>query len=151
MEAGRGAERWPPARRTERRGRGGPGATRTPITYGHASISPGARLEVPWRQDFNALVYVLAGAGEAGPDRRPIREGQLAVFGPGDAIVVQADSGQDSRSPSLEILLLGGRPLHEPISFYGPFVMNTHAEIAQAFDDYRAGRMGTIPAGYLAP
>lgn len=131
-------------------GHAGPGVTWTPITYVHATVSPGARLAVPWRPDFTALAYVLSGAGTVGPEARPLREGQLAVFGPGDALALRADERQDSRSPSLEVLLLGGRPIHEPVIFYGPFVMNTHEEINQAILDYRAGRMGTIPATYLA-
>jgi len=130
-------------------GHAGPGVTWTPITYAHASISPGARLQAPWRPDFNALAYALAGAGSVGPEGRPIREGQLAVFGPGDALTVEANPRQDSRSPSLEVLLLGGLPIREPAVFYGPFVMNTHDEIVQAIADYRAGRMGTIPATQL--
>jgi len=132
-------------------GHAGPGVTWTPISYAHASISPAARLQVPWRADFNALVYVLSGIGTAGPEGRPLREGQLAVFGPGESLTVQAAAQQEGRSPSLEVLLLGGRPLREPAIFYGPFVMNTHEEIVQAIEDYRAGRMGTIPASYLTP
>jgi redox-sensitive bicupin YhaK (pirin superfamily) len=130
-------------------GHQGQGQTWTPIAYAHATISPGARLDVPWREDFNALVYVLSGQGTVGQERRPVREGQLAVFGPGDAISVQAGQAQDSRAPNLEVLLLGGRPIGEPTIFYGPFVMNTKDEIVQAIEDYRAGRMGTIPASYL--
>jgi quercetin 2,3-dioxygenase len=130
-------------------GHAGPGVTWTPITYAHATVSPGARLAVPWRPDFNALVYVLAGAGRAGLEGAPIREGQLAVFGPGAALMVQADAQQDARTPSLEVLLLGGQPIGEPVAFGGPFVMNTHDEIVQAIADFRAGRMGTIPATRL--
>ena len=127
-------------------GYSGPGVTWTPITYAHASIGPGARLELPWPTEFNAMVYVLSGKGKAGLDRRPIKEGQLAVFAPGDAIAVEADVDQDSNAPSLEVLLLGGKPISEPVVFYGPFVMNTREEIQQAIDDYRAGRLGKIPA-----
>jgi redox-sensitive bicupin YhaK (pirin superfamily) len=127
----------------------GPGVTHTPIAYGHASISPGARLEVPWRADFNALAYVLAGHGVVGPDDRPIREGQLAVFGPGDALTLAGAEDQDARSPFLEVLLLGGEPIGQPVAWYGPFVMSTKAEIIQAFEDYQAGRMGVIPATSL--
>jgi redox-sensitive bicupin YhaK (pirin superfamily) len=132
-------------------GQTGPGVTWTPITYAHATISPGARLEVPWRSDFNALVYVLSGAGSVGLERRPLREGQLAVFGAGDALAIEADASQGSRAPgsNLDVLLLGGRPIGEPVIFYGPFVMNTHDEIVQAIEDYRTGRMGTIPATTL--
>ncbi len=127
-------------------GRAGPGRTRTPITYAHATVSTGARLEVPWNEEFNAIVYVLAGAGSVGSERRPIREGQLALFGPGTHLVVSGDDRQESRSPALEILLLGGRPIRERVAWYGPFVMNTKDEIVQAVVDYQSGRMGTIPA-----
>jgi quercetin 2,3-dioxygenase len=126
-------------------GHTGPGSTFTPITYAHATLAPGARLRVPWRPEFNALVYVLAGRGTAGAERRPIEEGQLAVFGEGDAIEFRSDPQQDSNLVGLEALLLGGLPIREQIAWYGPFVMNTKAEILQAIEDYQAGRMGEIP------
>jgi len=127
-------------------GHRGPGTTHTPITYGHATVSAGARLRIPWRPDFNALAYVLAGKGTAGIEGRPIAEGELAVFGSGDVVTIAAGSRQESRSANLEVLLLGGMPIREEIAWYGPFVMNTHDEIVQAVEDYRAGRMGHIPA-----
>jgi quercetin 2,3-dioxygenase len=128
-------------------GHAGPGITYTPIAMSHVTVSPGARFELPWPADFNALVYVLAGHGTAGPEQVPVRSGQLAVFGAGDSLVVQADQTQDSRTPDLELLVLGGRPIGEPVAAYGPFVMNNRAELQQAFDDFQAGRMGVIPAG----
>src|SRR5437764_6132603 len=76
----------------------GPGATYTPIAIVHATIQPGAEVDLPWRPDFNALVYVLSGAGYVGAERRPAHSGQLAVLGAGDAIRVGADRAQDSRS-----------------------------------------------------
>lgn len=132
-------------------GHRGPGQTHTSMTMLHATISPGARLDLPWRADFNALVYVLAGAGSAGVEGRPIATGQLAVFGPGDALRLEAAPLQESRAPALEILLLGGRPIREPVAWYGPFVMNTRDELLQAFQDYQAGRLGTIPAAHHTP
>jgi len=124
----------------------GPGATRTPITYAHATLAPGARLRTRWRPEFNALAYVLAGRGSAGAERRPIHEGQLAVFGAGAAIELAADASQDVKDASgVEVLLLGGLPIREQIAWYGPFVMNTRDEIVQAIEDYQAGRMGSIP------
>ncbi|HEY1331156.1 MAG TPA: pirin family protein [Actinomycetota bacterium] len=127
-------------------GHAGPGDTYTPMAMLHATLSPGARLVLPWRADFNALVYVLAGRGSAGPERRPIHVGQLAVFGPGDALSLSADDQQDGNTPNLEALILGGQPIREPVVHYGPFVMNTKEEIIQAMTDYQAGRLGTIPA-----
>jgi redox-sensitive bicupin YhaK (pirin superfamily) len=127
-------------------GHGGPGVTHTPIALLHATLSPGAQLELPWRPDFNALVYALSGQGSVGAERRPIQLGQLAAFGPGDVLTVSADARQDARTPALDVLILGGQPIREPIATYGPFVMNTRAEVQQAFEDYQAGRLGTIPA-----
>jgi redox-sensitive bicupin YhaK (pirin superfamily) len=127
-------------------GEHGPGDTYTPITLVHATVQPGANLVLPWDPGFNALVYVLAGRGSVGPDRRPVETGQLAVFGAGDTITVDGAPTQDSRTPELEVLVLGGRPIREPVAHYGPFVMNTRAELLQAFEDFQAGRMGVIPA-----
>ena len=127
-------------------GHEGPGITHTPISVVHATVAPGARVQLPWSPDFNALVYVLSGRGSVGAERRPIETGQLAVFGPGDVIEVAADDNQESRSPSLELYIMGGRPIREPVAAYGPFVMNTRDELIQAFEDYQAGRLGTIPA-----
>jgi redox-sensitive bicupin YhaK (pirin superfamily) len=122
-------------------GHDGPGITHTPISLVHATVSAGAQVRLPWQADFNALGYVLAGRGFVGSDRRPVQMGQLTVFGAGDAITFAASGGQD-----LDILLLGGQPIREPVAAYGPFVMNTRAELVQAFEDYQAGRLGSIPA-----
>jgi redox-sensitive bicupin YhaK (pirin superfamily) len=127
-------------------GHDGPGATYTPMTLVHATVSPTARLELPWRRDFNALVYVLAGSGTVGPRQQPIRSGQAAVFGTGDTIALEADRIQEGRSPSLEVIVLGGSPIRESIAWGGPFVMNTRAEVIEAFEDFQAGRLGRIPS-----
>jgi quercetin 2,3-dioxygenase len=129
-------------------GNAGPGVTHTPIALVHATLSPGASLTLPWRADFNALAYMLGGAGTVGAKGRPLRGGQLAVFGPGDTVTVTADARQESRSPTVDVLLLGGQPIREPVVAYGPFVMNTRAELIQAFEDFQAGRLGTIPAAH---
>jgi redox-sensitive bicupin YhaK (pirin superfamily) len=132
-------------------GHAGPGSTYTPMALVHATLAATARLDLPWRKDFNALVYVLAGQGTVGPDRRPIRTGQLAVLGAGDVVSVQASGQQDAHTPQLEVLILGGLPIRETVAWAGPFVMNTKAEVQQAFADFQAGRMGQIPAVHGAP
>jgi redox-sensitive bicupin YhaK (pirin superfamily) len=133
-------------------GRKGPGATHTPMTMVHLSLVPGARVVVPWPKNFNALAYVLGGQGAVGPERRPVETGQLTVFGPGDVFTLEASTQQDSRTALLEVVLLGGVPIGEPVAWYGPFVMNTKSEIQEAFDDFEAGRLGTVPALHpLAP
>lgn len=127
-------------------GHAGPGSTYSPITYAHATLQPGAELVVPWAPEFNAMVYVLGGQGHVGPGGRPISDHQLALFGPGGSVRVQAADHQSDEFPNLEVLLLGGLPIREPIAHYGPFLMNTRAELMEAIDDFNAGRMGTIPA-----
>ena len=125
-------------------GHTGPGATHTPITFLHATVAAGARLHLPWRPDFNALSYVMSGTGRAGSEGRPVRDGDLVVFGTGDHLVVSA-------TDTLEVVVLGGQPIRELIAWYGPFVMNTRAEVIQAVEDYQAGRLGVVPAGALQP
>ena len=127
----------------------GPGATHTPMAMVHATVAPGAQLELPWRRAFNALVYVMSGDGFVGPTQSPIGTGQLAVLGAGDALTLSAATSQQSRySSGVEVLVLGGAPIREPIAWSGPFVMNTRAELMVAFEDYNAGRLGhPVPHG----
>ena len=123
-------------------GHAGPGSTFTPITYLHATVAPGARLELPWRTDFNALVYSLSGSGTAGTAGAQVHDGQLAVLGAGDVVSVQASPRTDGRTrQGWDILILGGLPLREPVARYGPFVMSTKAEIIEAVEDFQAGRL----------
>ncbi|WP_306323817.1 MULTISPECIES: pirin family protein [unclassified Streptomyces] len=132
-------------------GNEGPGITHTPITMVHATVRPGAEATLPWREDYNGLVYVLAGKGTVGTDRRPVHTGQTAVFGAGSSLTVRADESQDGNTPDLEVVILGGQPIREPMAHYGPFVMNSKAELQQAFDDFQAGRLGVIPSKERLP
>ena len=132
-------------------GHTGPGSTYTPMTMVHATLSPGASVTVPWRRDFNALVYVLNGSGTVGAEQRPIRTGQLAVLGQGASLTVAADATQEGRHPTMDVVLLGGEPIREPVAWMGPFVMNTQRELMQAVDDYQRGRLGVIPPDGIQP
>jgi quercetin 2,3-dioxygenase len=124
----------------------GPGVTHSPISMVHATVSPGHEVRLPWPDDFNSLVYVLSGDGTVGGDRVAVQTGQLAVLaGPGE-VVLQARERQEGRHAALDVLVLGGRRIGEPVVAYGPFVMNHRDEIVQAFEDFRAGRLGQIPA-----
>jgi redox-sensitive bicupin YhaK (pirin superfamily) len=127
-------------------GHRGPGSTHTPIVVSHVTLAPGAQVVVPWDPTFNALAYVLAGSGAVGDDRVPVTKGQLAVFGDGDTVTLTATG-----SESLDVFLLGGEPIREPVVQYGPFVMNTKAEVAQAFEDFQRGLLGTVPADGIHP
>lgn len=116
--------------------------TRTPIIYLHYRIEPGgvATQRVP--QDYNAFAYVVDGAGLFGAEGERAGDGQMVMFAP-DGDDLRIESPADAKA-ALEVLLIAGVPLNEPIARYGPFVMNTEAEIHQAFEDYRRGRMGAI-------
>ncbi|WP_018638870.1 pirin family protein [Parafrankia elaeagni] len=129
----------------------GPGSTHTPIAVVHATVSPGARVSVPWKPEYNGLVYVLAGAGTVGAKDTPVHLGQTAVLGAGDRISLAAAPRQDADAPNLEVLLLGGQPIREHVEMYGPFVMNTRQELQQAVEDFQAGRLGVIPENALMP
>jgi len=130
-------------------GHAGPGSTHSPMAMVHATVSAGASVTIPWRPDFNALVYVLAGDGTVGEERRPVVTGQMAVFGAGDSLTLSASDTRHGHTSGLDVLVLGGRPIREPVFAYGPFVMNTREEVAQAFEDYQAGRLGQVPAEHI--
>jgi redox-sensitive bicupin YhaK (pirin superfamily) len=114
--------------------------TRTPIFYLHFTLHPGARFEQPAPATHNVFAFVFEGEGLFGRDGRRGAANQMVVF--------QRDGGRiafaaSDRGP-LELLLVGGVPLGEPVARYGPFVMNTAHEIQEAIDDFRSGRMGAI-------
>lgn len=129
----------------------GPGSTHTPITLAHTTIAAGARAEIPWNAAYNGLVFVFSGSGTIGAERRPIRAGQTIATAPGDLLTLTADDRQDAETPALEVLLMGGQPLREPVVQYGPFVMNSKDEVLDAFADFRSGRLGRVPADAIRP
>ena len=116
--------------------------TRTPIIYLHYRIKPGgvATQNVP--STYNAFVYLVEGQGLFGADRERAGDGQMVLFAQdGDEVRLENPANANA---TLDVLLIAGLPLNEPVARYGPFVMNTAAEIHQAFEDYRQGRMGEI-------
>lgn len=116
--------------------------TRTPIVYLHYTLKPGGSVEQSVPEGFNVFAYVIDGEGRFGADSRTARDGRMVLFD-ADGEAVRISNPTDARE-DLDVLLLGGQPLGEPVARYGPFVMNTEAEIHQAFDDFRSGRMGAI-------
>ena len=111
--------------------------TRTPITYLHLWLKAGAEHSQPLPGDFNAFLYVIEGEALFGETR--VRADELALLDHGgDHVTVRA--GADG----LSVLLIGGKPLGEPVARYGPFVMNEEHEIEEAFADYRSGKLGVI-------
>ena len=132
-------------------GHDGPGISHTPLAIAHLTLAPGAQIQIPWRTDFNALAYVLAGAGTVGPTGQPFATGEMAVLKDGDYVQISANATQESRTPNLEVFLIGGVPLRQPVVQYGPFVMFSNEEIMEAVEDFQAGRFGQIPLGAIQP
>jgi redox-sensitive bicupin YhaK (pirin superfamily) len=116
--------------------------TVTPIMYLHFTLQPGGRVLQPVPQDYDAFAYVIDGEGAFGTESERAGDGQMVMFAAdGDEVMIvnPADAGAQ-----LELLLIAGIPLNEPVARYGPFVMNTECEIRQAIEDYHLGRMGAI-------
>ena len=99
------------------------------------SLTRGVDVDHPIPLGHNAFAYVVDGAVRIGAARREVRKGELAVLGRGELFQASADAA------SGRLLLLAGRPIGEPVARSGPFVMNTDAEIRQAWQDYRSGRL----------
>jgi redox-sensitive bicupin YhaK (pirin superfamily) len=118
--------------------------TRTPIIYLHYRIEPGgvATQQVPGA--YNAFAYVVEGEGLFGAECERAQDGQMVLFAQ-DNDEVRIENPADAKA-TLEVLLIAGVPLNEPVARYGPFVMNTEGEIRQAIEDYQMGRMGSINA-----
>ena len=116
--------------------------TVTPIAFLHMTLQPGGEIEQPLPANYNAFAYVVSGSGEFGPDGSPAEAHQMVIFA-NDGAAARIKNKEDAKEP-LELLLLAGVPLNEPVVRYGPFVMNTEDEIHQAIKDYQAGRMGEI-------
>ena len=114
--------------------------TKTPIIYVHFTLQPKSEIQQKVPAEYNAFAYVIKGEGLFGSDRKAARGGQMVVFSDGDVVSIRNESGD----LPLDVLLIAGVPLNEPVVRYGPFVMNEPHEIDQAMEDYRSGKMGRI-------
>lgn len=122
----------------------GPAATHTPIGFARVTVQPGTTLHIPTTDGHTALVYAFAGTAAVGPAGDELRAHHLAVLADdgGEIVLTVADGA----SEPFDCVVLTGEPIGEPMVRYGPFVMNTPAELDEAVSDFNAGRMGTIPA-----
>jgi redox-sensitive bicupin YhaK (pirin superfamily) len=120
--------------------------TRTPITYVHFTLQPGASVTQQVPKEYNAFVYVSGGQGLFGSEKQVARRGQIITFGKdGEEVEIRAIIDTSS---ALDVLFIAGKPLNEPIARYGPFVMNRREEIMEAIADYQNGSMGKITHSY---
>ena len=118
--------------------------TRTPIIYLHYRIKPGGAVAQSVPGEYNAFAYIVDGEGLFGAAGERAVDGQMVLFAQ-DGGEVRLENPSDAKE-TLDVLLIAGLPLGEPVARYGPFVMNTEGEIRQAIDDYNQGRMGEINA-----
>jgi len=116
--------------------------TRTPIVYLHYQLKPGGVITQTVPSSYSTFAYVVDGEGLFGAERERAVDGQMVLFAQnGDQ--VRLENPADAKA-TLDVLLIGGVPLNEPVARYGPFVMNTNDEIRQAIEDYQLGRFGEI-------
>ncbi|HEX5573125.1 MAG TPA: pirin family protein [Nitrososphaeraceae archaeon] len=116
--------------------------TLTPILYLHFTLQPGGEVVQSVPENLNAFAYVIGGKGLFGNDKTAVDEKNLIVF-KNDGGNISIRESDDAKSP-LDVLLVAGMPLNEPVVQYGPFVMNTREEIDKTLEDYRNGRIGKI-------
>ena len=114
--------------------------TRTPIMMLDIHLQPGAKFSQPVPKNYNGFAYVWRGSGYLGAERTSMEMGQVAVLDDGDGELVMEAAANEI----VNILLIAGEPINEPVARYGPFVMNTMDEIQQAFQDYHSGKLGKI-------
>ena len=118
-------------------GRKGAAKTFSPINLWDVTLRAGKSLELPLPDGHITTFLVLSGEVEVDGER-DAGEGDLAIFArAGDGITVKAKT-------DAKLLVMGGEPFDEPVVGHGPFVMNSRAEIQQAFEEYQLGRMGEI-------
>lgn len=115
----------------------GAARTVTPLNVWDVRVAAGRRADLEIPAGHNAMVALLRGEVTLDSQERLTGPQMVLLGSDGDRVVLEARSDAG-------LLLLTGEPLDEPIASYGPFVMNTEAEIRQAYDDYRSGKMGRL-------
>jgi quercetin 2,3-dioxygenase len=111
----------------------------TDPTYLDLALEPHAVFEQTLPEGHAAFVYVFEGAIAVGTEQKPVATHELAVLSDGALIrLTGLRAGADGKTA--RAILVAGRPLREPVAKYGPFVMNTRAELQQAFEDFQSGR-----------
>lgn len=111
----------------------------TDPTYLDVGLEPGATFVQGLPADHAAFLYVFEGAVQVGKEPTPVRAHELALLSEGEEICLTgASAGADGKHA--RAIVVAGRPLREPVAKYGPFVMNTRAELEQAFADFQNGR-----------
>ena len=116
--------------------------TKIPIMYLHFTIMPGGKLTQLVPQNYNAFAYVIDGEGLFGIGKKIVQKEQ-AIFFERDGDEISISTLVNANVP-LDVILLAGVPINEPVKRYGPFVMNTEDELTQAMTDYKTGKMGKI-------
>ena len=110
------------------------GLTTDPL-YLDIRLPANATLDIPVTPGYNAFVYLYEGDATVGEDKQSLTQRTAGLLSDGDSLHVQAGNAE------ARFLLLAGKPLNEPVVQYGPFVMNTKAEIEQAVADFQAGKL----------
>jgi redox-sensitive bicupin YhaK (pirin superfamily) len=111
----------------------------TDPTYLDVALEPGAQFVQTLAPDYAAFLYVFEGTVRVGGEVKPVATHELAVLSEGSEVrLTGVSAGADGKSA--RAILVSGRPLREPVAKYGPFVMNTRAELQQAFEDFQNGR-----------
>ena len=120
-------------------------STHIPVYFLDVVLQPNASFQQPIPDGYTAVAYAYKGRGYIGAQQKPIKEGQCAHI---DTSQQAAADGEHitiaTEQEPASFLVLAGRPIKEPMARHGPFVMNTQAEIRQAFDDYQNGLMGHL-------
>ncbi|ETM32804.1 hypothetical protein L914_19865 [Phytophthora nicotianae] len=117
-------------------GQWGPIETEAPVTYVHFMLDAGAQLEYPVPSTHNALVYAISGTGKCiGASIQPHEA--IVMEKDGDGVLLTA-----AENDKLEVIVMTGEPLNEPVVQHGPFVMNSMEEIRQTFEDFQLAKNG---------